>query len=126
MIAFEEALKKAIVTSLLSQVKVFEEVLRVVIITPLLKVFEYRRYLVEFSSNSQLYKHIRESYKKKTDISAERSSVKSIVILTPTKSTFKVTAALSSISISKSQPSLEYNTSSLRLSETAPSLLAII
>ena len=63
---------------------------------------------IEFSFNSQLYKHIRESYNKKIDILIERSIVKSIasynfslLILIPAESTFKVIVVLVTISIDK-------------------------
>ena len=59
------------------------------ITTPLFKVFEYRRYLIDFSFNLKLHQYIRESYNKKISTSA-----------------------------SKSQPPLEYSASSLNLSET--------
>ena len=36
--------------------------MKVAILTPLPKVFEYRRYLAEFLFNSRLYYHIRKSY----------------------------------------------------------------
>ena len=77
-----------------------QEALKVAITTPLPEAFECRRCLAEFSSNSQLHKHIRESHSKKT--AAERS------------------AASSTTSADKSQPP-ECSASSLNPNETNPS-----
>ncbi len=61
----------------------YEEVLRVAIATPLPQAVECRRCLAEFSSNSKLHRHIRESHGKKTPQPAaskvEHSAVKSAV-----------------------------------------------
>ena len=111
------------------QATAFEEALKVAITTPLPKALECRRCFAEFSSNSQLHKHIRESHSKKT--AAERSAAKSIapcdsslLKLTPAESTSKVIAAPSPTSASKSQPPLKCNASSLSPSEITPSLQA--
>ena len=66
------------------------------ITTPLPEAFECRRCFAEFSSNSQLHKHIRESHDKRTGTSAERFA-------------------------SKSQPPPEYSVASLNPNETTPS-----
>ncbi len=65
------------------RVVAFEEDLQVAIATPLPQAVECRRCLAEFSSNSKLHRHIRESHGKKTPQPAaskvEHSAVKSAV-----------------------------------------------
>ena len=101
----------------------FEEALKVAITTPLPEAFECRRCLAEFSSNSQLHKHIRESHGKKTTASAAKSIAPhnfGLLTLTPAESTSKVTAISTPASASKSQPPPECSAASLNPNETTP------
>ncbi len=131
------------------RVVAYEQDLQVAIATPLPQAVECRRCLAEFSSNSKLHQHVRESHGKKTPQPAtskamsvaEHSDTKSIVslncyvsTLASAESTSEATRAsarstrstgstksMTAASASKSQLPLKCSASSLLTSETTSS-----
>ena len=73
--AFQLATQKG-TTQAANETAAFKEALEIAISTPLSKAFECRRCSAEFSFNSQLYRHIRESHSIGTALSTVHSVFK--------------------------------------------------